>query len=706
MKRANGSVFILVMVAIAALAFGWPTRFGGFIHGDDHYFVLEHVFVNHPSLANAWRLLTIVHGDLYQPVPMLTFQANYAMAGPDPAGLQPIGPYVFHLTNIILHAINAMLACLLAARLARSRSVGLLTGLMFACHPFALEPVAWINGRMILLATTFSLLFMLICVTRRDRKLPTWSLSAAVCWLLALGSKVMPTAPIAAAISDRFVRGRLRKRDWAVYVVLLAIGVSATWFAAQSTGVTELVQATQAESSTSPAVRIILAAKYYLENYVWPSRLSPWSPPPKEVAFFSREVAVGLVECAACAAILWLAWRRNRIAFLGLCLFVILMAPFLAATTTRRILTADRYMYLPIFGLHLALAAWLVQAARALRDSPGRGRGSVIVGAAWAVTLAAWMFNGWSLAPTWSDSLSQARRVLDVYPDSPDAWAELAHAHNLAKQPIEALEVVAQARRNWPEEPRLALQAGLALQAEGRLDEAEKELHAAVSGMPRHAGARYSHAVVLKNLNRVDEARKELTALTNEQPRSLPAALVLARLLRDAGELDNAALLYQRVIEINAYHRDGLFELAMIRLQQQRWADAQSLLDAILEIDAADQPAMLNLGVVLSRLGRPEEAVRLYDRLIAMDGSVVAARLNRAELLSYLGRSAEAEAEYRETLRVLEESGQAADGGRWQAMAEELRDKLNRPRPREADAGSHGSTRPASQSGQEAQWPP
>ncbi len=673
---------------------------GQFIHGDDHHFVLEHVFVNHPSLAHAWRLLTIVHGDLYQPLPMLTFQANYAMAGPDPAGLQPVSPYVFHLTNIILHAINAVLACLLAARLARSKPVGLLTGLMFACHPFALEPVAWINGRMILLATMFSLLLMLICMSRSGRGLPTWSFSAAVCWLLALGSKVMPTVPIAAAISDRCVRGRLRKRDWTVYATLLLIGASATWFAARSAGLAELVQATQVESATSPVVRVLLAAKYYLENYVWPSRLAPWSPPPKDVSFFSREVAVALAECAACGIAFWLAWRRNRTAFLGLCLFAILIAPFLAATTARRMLTADRYMYLPIFGLHLAVAAWVAEAAAALRASPGRGRGSVIVGAAWVAVLAAWMLNAWSLAPSWSDSLAQARRVVEVYPDSPDAWAELARANMRMKQPKEALEVIAKARRRWPDEPRLALQAGLAFQAEGLLDEAEKELRRAVAGMPRQANARYSHAVILKALNRTAEAREELTSLAKEQPGFLPASLVLARLLREGGELDEAALLYERVIQINPYNRDGLFESALIDLQRQQWEAARRRLEVIVGIDANDQPAVLNLGVALSHLGQSEDALRLYDRLIATDGSIVAARLNRAELLAYLDRAVEAEAEYRAVLGVLEESGQAAEGGLFVELAREIKEKLARPRPGETEtAGSQPAARETTEAG-------
>jgi tetratricopeptide (TPR) repeat protein len=646
------SVAALIVVAAAAVAFGWPTRSHGFLRGDDRDFALEHVFVNHPSIEHAWRMLTIVHGDLYQPVPMLTFQANYALAGPDAAGCFPVSPYPFHLTNIVLHAVNAVLACLLATRLARSKGVGLLTGLMFACHPFALEPVAWISGRMILLATTFSLLTLLICLGRREDGRGAWVWLAMVSWLLVLASKVLPTVPIAAAACDRHLHRRTPRRVWATYALLLALGCAATWFAARSTGMSELVEATQAESATSPVVRVLLAARYYLENYVWPSRLSPWSPPPKAVAFLSTEVMLALFEGAALTAALWLTRRWNRESFLGLSLLLILIAPFLAATTARRILTADRYMYLPIFGLHLAVAAAAGQMVGVLRQRPSGRRWAIAITVGSAVLLVAWMSTARRLAPVWSSTVEQARRASQVYPDDPDVWAELARAHLFAKEPDAALEVVAQARERWPHEPRLALQAGQALRAKGLLGEAEEELRIAAESLPDHLPAQYDYALVLYGLGRRDEARAVLAGVFAKYPGYLPAALALGRDYRDRGEFGKAIPAYERVIEINPYHRDGLFELALVFMQQQRWDQARRGLQRILEIEPNDQPAMLNLGVVLSHLGRREGALRLYERLIVIDASVVAARLNRAELLAAMGRTSEAEPEYRAALNL------------------------------------------------------
>jgi tetratricopeptide (TPR) repeat protein len=655
-------VLVSVLVAAAAFAFGWPTRHGEFISGDDYHFVVEHVFVNHPSLGHAWKLLTMVHGDLYQPLPMLSFQADYAMAGPDASGRLPVSPFAFHFTNIVLHALNAVLACLLAWRVTGRGSIGLLVGLMFACHPFALEPVAWISGRMILLATLFSLLTLLACVGRREDGRGAWAWLAGIAWLLAMASKVMPGVPIAAAACDHHIHRRMPRRCWVTYFVLLVIGLGATWAAARSTGVSELLDVTQTESATSSPVRMLLATGYYLENYVWPSRLSPWSPPPKNIGFFSKSVAVALLECAAFAIAMWLAWRHNRTAFLGLCLFVVLLAPFLAATTARRFFTADRYMYLPIFGLHLAVAVALVQVSDALGKRLTRPVGASVVGIPIMASLAAWMAVGWQYAPSWSNTIRQARRAVQIYPDDPDVWAELARADVFSKRPDAALTVVTMARQRWPDNPRLALQAGEAYRLKGKLTLAEAELRMAAEGMPRHVRARYYYALTLNELGKTQEAQSIYEQILSDQADFLPAVTALGRCYLAKGQLDEAASAFERAIAINPYHRDSLFELAWLMIQKKDWDRASAYLRQILESSPYDQPALLNLGAVLTHLDKNEEAIQVYDRMLSVDPASATARFNRACLLAAMGRTKEAQEDYQTILKSQPDHREAAVG--------------------------------------------
>ena len=75
--------FLLGCVALvgAGLVVGWPALDGGFLGSDDEHLILNHALVNHPSLAHAVKLFTISHRDLYQPIPLLTFQIEFALFG-------------------------------------------------------------------------------------------------------------------------------------------------------------------------------------------------------------------------------------------------------------------------------------------------------------------------------------------------------------------------------------------------------------------------------------------------------------------------------------------------------------------------------------------------------------------------------------------------------------------------------------------------
>ena len=82
----------------------------------------------------------------YRPVVMLTFALEYAVYG--------LRPWGFHLTNVLLHAANAVLVFLLLDRIVRFRRVALMAALLFAVHP-ANKAVITINDRTGLLAALF-----------------------------------------------------------------------------------------------------------------------------------------------------------------------------------------------------------------------------------------------------------------------------------------------------------------------------------------------------------------------------------------------------------------------------------------------------------------------------------------------------------------------------------------------------------------------
>ena len=105
------STKFLLLVAAAALVMGLPTVRGLFVGSDDHRLVLNHVLVSRPSLAHAVELFTIPHRDLYQPLPLVSFSFEFAVARVlrfDVRGAEGVA-WLFHLDNVLLHVVNAVL---------------------------------------------------------------------------------------------------------------------------------------------------------------------------------------------------------------------------------------------------------------------------------------------------------------------------------------------------------------------------------------------------------------------------------------------------------------------------------------------------------------------------------------------------------------------------------------------------------------------
>ena len=168
----------------------WNGIENGFTY-DDHYVISANELVRSvdPSqifTSPFWRgFATEGSGTYYRPFTVLTYSLDHS--------LYTLAPSGFHLTNILLHTVTALLVLLLSRRLIRSERAALAAGLVFAVHPVLTEAVASASGRSDVLVTLFGLSAILCHLSRR-----TWVRRASCIPLfLALCSKeiglVLPT---------------------------------------------------------------------------------------------------------------------------------------------------------------------------------------------------------------------------------------------------------------------------------------------------------------------------------------------------------------------------------------------------------------------------------------------------------------------------------------------------------------------------------
>ena len=84
--------------------------------------------------------------DLYRPVTTLSFLFNYSALGNE---VRPTG---YHVLNLLLHWINAVLVLAIVKRLSGRVALAMLAASLFAVHPVNTEAVTYIAGRADLLA--------------------------------------------------------------------------------------------------------------------------------------------------------------------------------------------------------------------------------------------------------------------------------------------------------------------------------------------------------------------------------------------------------------------------------------------------------------------------------------------------------------------------------------------------------------------------
>lgn len=585
---------IIVCPAFCAVMFAWPTFDAPFQPGDDYSLILGNPLVRAFSFDAARELATSIHSDLYQPLPMLSYQLNFALSGENPRS--------YHLVNVALHAICAVLAAALAKRLSGTTAIACLTGVLFAVHPMAMDAVGWIAGRILLLAAFFSLALLNLFAWRRPQPGAAWACASILSGAGIVLSKVIPGVPLAAAWIDAWSNepiGSLRKRTstwWLIMAMLFAMSLCMAAISIRTERTVAMVEA--AEAGGVPAgVRMLLALRYYIENYFAPKRLTVWSPVPHGAGWHTPGVWIALIDAAALGIVAWFTRRRAPLVMIGTILFALLLAPFLMAVGVRNFLTADRYMYLPMIGLHLTVASAIIEITRVAAWQRAR----IPVGALVFVGLISLLAISRSEAAMRRDIVAVARRAMELYPEDVRIPVKLAKIYIETGRPREALATVADARRRWPDDPALAGEAGAAYRALRDWNAALPELQRAVAGQPDDLRARYHLALTLDDLNQPDAAAAHYREILATRSDYVPAATALARNRRRAGQPEEALAYFEQALKTNPRHRGAVLNSASILEELGRHAEAEQVLRKFLALSPEEQEAALYLQAVLSR---------------------------------------------------------------------------------------------------------
>jgi tetratricopeptide (TPR) repeat protein len=452
-----GAALVALVLAVFAPALG----FAWLDYDDDVYLTANPQLRLGLSPAGVAWAFTTFHGANWFPLTWLSWLLDYELFG--------LSAPAFRATNLLLHAAATLLLFLALVRFTSALGPSAFAAAVFGIHPLHVEPVVWAATRKDPLSAVFFAAVLLAwagCERPRpgsaEARPPGLRRLAAVCALFLLGllaKQTLVTLPCVLLLLDYWPLGRLSRpgdparldaaalgralREKAP-LFALAAGASVMTVAAQRSAgaVADLAQLPLALRLENAAV----AAAGYVAQAFWPSGLAVFYPHPG-AALSAGRLAASLALLAALSALALHLRRRVPAVLVGWLWFLGMLVPVSGLVQVGSQAMADRYTYLPLVGLAIAVA-WGVPAALAAVWPDARRRGQLLRAAGCAALAALAVASSLQLRH-WRDGESLMRRALAVTRDNHIAHAYLGIAL-LRRGEVEA--AIAQ----WKESARLA----------------------------------------------------------------------------------------------------------------------------------------------------------------------------------------------------------------------------------------------------------
>lgn len=558
------------LVACAAIACYAATIGYGFAY-DDKQLPMS------PLLARPFDFLAVLRNEyypkeleyvaLYRPLSQWSLLLNWGVN----ATLFGRGDvaWTFHAVNVVLHAAASVLAFVWLARLGLSRAVGLAAALLFAALPVHSEAVANVAGRSEPLALVLGLLFLLALRSGR-----TWLAPALL--LAALWSKESAVAFLPIAVVAELCLPSSAGRRWARFAAPAFVLVA--WFALRAIALDgqrpAIAYADNPVAAAPALVRVLTACAAqlrYLGLELLPLAQSPdyafAETVPIESVLDPRVVGFVLVALSA-AVVAFLARRGAPVVALGVLGYALAFASTSNLLVPIGTILAERLAYTPSLFVCVLLALGIGRL-------PRRAAVAVVLVLGGAGAFATVRQNR-----IWRDEATFVRAAVAAAPKS------------------------AKAHRNL----------GAALEQEGDLEGAERELARSAEIHPGYGRTWQRLGIVRVKRNRYEKALEAYRAAVERMPDLADAWIDIAQVSLALGRRADAVDAIRKVLQFDLGHKK--LGLVQDRLAENAPADEkrqaeEDLAEAERSLASSDARAALTFAqeaVAASALPRAERA--------------------------------------------------------------------------------------------------
>ena len=329
-----------------------PTLFNGWVNWDDDFYVLTNPLVRDVSweqIKNIFSTLQ-VQGN-YHPITVVSLAIDYALAGTD--------PFIYHLTNLVLHLCNVGLVFGFIYLLTGRLYMAIIASLLFGIHPMHVESVAWISQRKDVLYTSFfmlGLILYLFYLTKNSHPYRWLGLCLASFVLSLLSKGMAVTFPLILVLIDYVYQRTDYQKVILEKIPFLVLSLVFGIITIKAQQASKAVIDTEAISWIDSVLVACYGLTLYPLKALIPFRLSVLHPYPME--HYEPLPGYFYVFAGIAMLLLGLSWwgiRKHRLIAFGIAFFILSILPVLQLLPVGVSIIAERYTYVSYMGLFMLM---------------------------------------------------------------------------------------------------------------------------------------------------------------------------------------------------------------------------------------------------------------------------------------------------------------------------------------------------------------
>ena len=549
---------LLICIIIIATSMSYANSLKNDFIWDDEFLVRDNLYIRSSSHIKEMftSYLASSSGNInnfYRPIQDLSYAIDYFLWGDNPMG--------YHLTNLILHALCAVLVYILILRIFESPMVGFIAGLLFGIHPINTEAVTYVAGRADSLYCLFFLFsFVLFLKTldgfKKDFKI-NWNfyIPSIFFYALSILSKeigiILPLMLLlyhTAFLDNARIKNRVRSLYIPYILVFLVYLFMRKTMLDFSGAAPSFVMARyplyQRLLTTSKAIIV------YLRLIILPLGLHMERTIKVARSLFEPEALGAVIAIIAISLATFNAYKRRlKKVFFAIMWFFVGLIPVSNIVPINSFI-AEHWIYLSAIGIFAMIGMGIVFLSK---RKAGKVLSILIV-----LSLSVfYMHLTIERNKGWKDEVTFFKETLKYSPNNARLHLNFGNTYLELGNKKEAIEEYRKAIKLRPDDAIAYGNIGTAHMGLGRHKEAQGYIEKALSIKPDFPDALYNLGVIYEQMGYADKAEKNFKDALKYNPRFLNCHMRLGSICLNRGDVEKAKEHWREALKINPKEKDA-----------------------------------------------------------------------------------------------------------------------------------------------------